>query len=100
MGFFKENAEKLGIKIFWVESEIHAAVVERFNRTIREKLSKYMQHKGSTKILKVLPQIIHNYNNSVHRSIRMKPSNVTKENAHDAWTNLYGKDELKTTTPP
>ena len=32
-----------------------------------------------------------NYNQSIHRSIKMKPSDVTVFNAQDVWRTLYGK---------
>ena len=39
-----------------------------------------------------LNSLVHdNYNQSVHRSIQMKPTNVTVFNAKDAWRTLYGK---------
>ena len=32
-----------------------------------------------------------NYNQSIHRSIKMKPADVTVFNAQDVWRTLYGK---------
>ena len=41
----------------------------------------------------VSPNLVYNYNNSYHRSIKMTPVEAT-ENPRKAWDNLYGsKDE-------
>jgi len=69
--------EKYDINHYSVTSQFKAALVERFNRTIREKLNKYFTWKGNKKWLNVLPSIIKSYNNSKHRGIdKFKPVNV------------------------
>lgn len=100
LGTFKKNLHKLGIRVFKVETYLKSSIVERFNRTIRERLSKYTQHRGNNKILKVLPLMVRNYNNTVHSSTKFRPTDVTDRNEHDVWRNLYGKHELKATKPP
>ena len=99
-GTFKKEAKKLDIEIFHVYSELKCCVIERFNRTIMEKVSRYIQHKNSNKFIHVLPEILRNYNNNVHRSIRMKPVDVSKENEMDVWMTLYGGEKLKSTSRP
>lgn len=41
---------------------------------------------------------MHAYNNSKHRSIKMKPVEVNKSNRFKVWMNLHSKD-LKTIQP-
>ena len=41
-----------------------------------------------------LNEIAHRYNNSYHRSIRMNPIEVSKENEPQVWINLY-ENKLK-----
>jgi hypothetical protein len=47
--------------------------IERFNRTLKMKMRVLMQRLGSKKWHEWLPQLIENYNNSVHSTIGMKP---------------------------
>jgi len=74
------------IQFFTVKSQFKAAVVERFNRTIKTKMWRYFTHRGNYRWLDVLPEIIRAYNASVHRTIGMAPINVNNENEHALWT--------------
>ncbi|GFT56864.1 putative uncharacterized transposon-derived protein F54H12.3 [Trichonephila clavipes] len=53
--------------------ETKAAIVERFNKTLKEKMWKYFEKNDTKKWINVLPKLIENYNNSKHRSIKMTP---------------------------
>ncbi|KAI1299848.1 putative uncharacterized transposon-derived protein F54H12.3 [Halotydeus destructor] len=72
--------------------EIKAAIVERVNRTIKNKLFKIMSLRGTKKYIDVLQAVVDSYNNSKHRSIGMAPNEVTKSNSHIVFKNLYGTD--------
>ena len=68
----------------------HAPMVERFNRTIKEKLEKYKQAKGIKKWFDVLPEIINEYNTTWHSTIRMKPIEAMNPKNHELGrVNLY-----------
>ena len=67
-----------------------AAVVERLNRTLKRIMWKYFTEHNTKKWLHILEDVTFNYNNSVNGSIKMKPSQVSKENADEVWINLYG----------
>ena len=43
----------------------------------------------------VLPDLVYNYNNSYHRSIKMTPVQAS-ENPSEAWDNLYESKQPKT----
>lgn len=51
-------------------------MIERFNRTVKTLLARYMSATGSRNWVNVLPLIAKNYNNQVHSSTDMKPSEV------------------------
>lgn len=72
--------------------EIKASVVERFNRTLKEKIFKYLtaRGKGKYRYLEALPQVIHAYNETVHSSTKYRPVDVNDDNAKDVFKNLYG----------
>jgi Chromo (CHRromatin Organisation MOdifier) domain len=78
--------------IRWYTSEnddIKAAVVERFNRTLKERLHRYMTHKNTEKYVDALPDILHSYNSTFHRSIGMAPLDVDEHNSVRVAERLY-----------
>ena len=66
----------------------HAPFVERFNRTLKEMLSKYLQATKTKTITNALPKVVANYNSSYHRAIGMAPDEVTEETQREAWTRM------------
>ena len=56
---------------------------------------KYSTAKNTLTNINVLPQLVSSYNNSYHRSIKLKPSEVTKANETKVWDTLYGNDVEK-----
>jgi hypothetical protein len=79
---------------FAFNPDIKAAIVERFNRTIKQKVWKYMTHKDTDRYIDILQDMVHSYNNTYHRSIKMTPTEASlPENEKRAWNNLY-KDRV------
>ncbi len=60
------------IELFSVKSAYKAAMVERFNRTLKTKLWKYFTSNLNQNWTKVLQDVVKTYNNSVHRMIGQK----------------------------
>lgn len=89
---FKDN------NIHWFTTynkEIKSAIAERFNRSIREKIIKYMHANNTKRYIDVLPKLLKNYNNSYHRSIKMTPVEASKEeNESQVYKNLYIKKKV------
>jgi len=81
--------KKKNIRFFTSQNETKAAIVERFQRTLKGYMWRYFTQKGSNRWIDILPDMVHAYNNRVHRSIKMKPVQVTKENVTLVRTNLY-----------
>lgn len=54
-------------------------VAERFNRTIKNLLNRYMTANKTARWVDVLPKFIENYNNTYHSTIKMKPNEFTDE---------------------
>jgi hypothetical protein len=81
-----------GIHHFTTENETKAAVVERFNRTLKSKMWRYFSEMGNHRYLNVLQQLVASYNNTRHRSIGMTPSQVTENNESLVWNRLYKKN--------
>ena len=53
--------------------DIKAAIVERWNRTLKERLWRAFSRLDTTRFLELLPKLVKSYNNSYHRSIKRKP---------------------------
>jgi len=51
-------------------------IIERFNRTIWGYIKKYTAANNTLKYYDILPQLIKNYNNSYHRTIKNKPIKI------------------------
>ncbi|XP_011858854.1 PREDICTED: uncharacterized protein LOC105556376 [Vollenhovia emeryi] len=68
--------------------DVKAAVVERFNRTLKERMWRYFTHKNTRRYRDVLQAIVSAYNHTRHSSTRMQPAIVTRENARIARENI------------
>ena len=60
-------------------NEEKSVVAERFIRTLKNELFKHMTAVSKNVSFDVLDNIVNKYNNFVHRSIKMKPIDVTSE---------------------
>eukprot|EP00116_Pleurobrachia_bachei_P005638 sb/3465900/ len=83
---------RLNIDTYTVYSDRKCAIIERCNRTIKSKLYRAFTSQGSHRWVDILEKLIRGYNNSYHRSIRMKPSQVNKSNENEVRENLYPKE--------
>lgn len=67
-----------------------AAIAERFNRTIKEKIYKFLDSNPSNnRYLEVLQDLVDSYNNTHHSSIKMAPAQVNEKTESKALWNLY-----------
>jgi len=78
------------IQHFASDSDQKAAVVERFNRTIKTRIWTYLSAQGTVRWVDVLQDLVHSYNNSHHRSIGMVPAKVQPQDQDRIWVRLYG----------
>ena len=58
-------------------NEVKSVVAERFIRTLKNKNFKHMTAISKNIYFDVLDDIVNKYNNNVHRTIKMKPIEVT-----------------------
>ena len=65
------------IEIYSTYNEGKSAVAERFIRTLKNKVSKHMAAISKNVYFDVLDDIVNKYNNTVHRTIKLKPIYVT-----------------------
>ena len=87
---FQSMLKHYNIKFYTSENEdLKAAVVERFNRTLKEKMFRYFTYKNTRRYLDALDDLVHSYNNTHHRSIGMAPFEVNKDNENVVRARLY-----------
>ena len=78
---FQSMLRRHGIHFYTSENEdLKAAVVERFNRSLKDKMFRYFTHLNTRRYVDALDDLLHSYNNTHHRSIEMAPSEVNKTN--------------------
>ena len=73
--FMKFN-EKNSINMYHTYSEIKGAFIERFNRTLKEKIIKYMEGRNTRTYINELPNIVKQYNHTKHSTTKQTPYDV------------------------
>ena len=88
----KRYLEEKGIILFYTDQELKAQMVERFNRTIREKIKKYMRANQTLRYVDVLPRLVQSYNTSPHGGLHgFAPVQVSKDNEKEIFDLQYGE---------
>jgi len=87
---FQSMLKRNGIKFYTSENEdLKASVVERFNRTLKEKMFRYFTYKNTRRYTDILEDLVHSYNNAYHRSTGMSPLEVNRDNEDIVRARLY-----------
>lgn len=91
---FEVLTKKYNVNHYNTFSEKKASIVERVNRTLKGWMWKEFNMQGNYKWLTLLPQIVHQYNNKIHRTINMKPVDVTKKKEKMLLDTVYNKIKI------
>ena len=67
--------------MYSTHNEVKSVVTERFIRNLKNKTYKYMTSISENVNINKLDDIVNEYNNTYHRTIKMKPADV-KENTY------------------
>ena len=86
---FKAMKKRNGIQHLSSESEQNAAVVERFNRTIKTRWWTYLSDHGTVRWVYIIQDLFGAYNHSRHRSIGMAPADLQKQDVNRLWVRLF-----------
>ena len=87
--FYNKDVKDL-IELYSTENEAKSSVVERWIRTMKEKMWKYFTDNNTNVYIDILPDLVKNYNNTKHSSIKMTPVEARKpKNELTVWRNLY-----------
>ena len=86
--FYNKDVKDL-IILYSTQNEEKACMVESWIRTMKEKMSKYFSANSTNVYIDVLPDLVKEYNNTRHSSIKMTPVQASKkENELTVWRNL------------
>ena len=76
-------------------SEIKSAVIERFNRTFKNMMYKKFTENNNTIFYNILDELVNNYNNKYHSTIKMTPIEGSKKVNENKIKNIYNFDKTK-----
>ena len=91
---FGKLMKKYKIHMYSTFSPIKASVAERVIRSFRDLFEKHFQLNDSHKWVDVLQTIMDFYNNRKHRTIKMAPNKVTKQNEKQLLNTVYRSFKL------
>ena len=93
----KENTTQLlNIILYHTEGKNKAMIAERFVKTIKGKMWKYMTENNTKKIIDVLDDLVNEYNNTEHSTIKMSPVEASKkENQEKVYETAYRLEGTK-----
>ena len=87
---FKEFLKSKGIKLYHTENEEKSSVVERWNKTIKNRMWNMFSVNNNTVYFDKINKLVDDYNNARHSSIKMTPVEASKKkNESKVWSNLY-----------
>ena len=91
---FQNFLKTKNVHFFTTNSDTKAAVCERFNRTLKNRMWRYFKANNTRRYIEVLPKLLTSYNNSKHRTIGIEPVNVNADNQAAIWKK-FQKEKVK-----
>jgi hypothetical protein len=90
--FYNKDVKNL-VELYSTENEEKSCVAERWNRTMKDKMFKYFTANSTRRYIDILGEMVGNYNETRHSSIKMTPAKASmKVNEKTVFMNLYGKE--------
>ena len=86
---FEAMLEKYNIKMFSTNSDKKAQIIEKFNRTLKLRVGNLFDSQNSFRYIDKLQNLVSNYNNTIHTTIKMKPIDAIKPENYDLLINNY-----------
>lgn len=88
-GVVRAYLRELGVKQIFAYNELHANYIERWNRTMENKLYKYFYEHQTLRYVDVLDDMVASYNATIHSTINMAPRDVTDANSREIYERVY-----------
>lgn len=88
----KELLDEYKIKMYHTESLEKSAIIERFNRTLNQKMKIRFEVNGNKNWIDILQELVNEYNKKdIHRSIGIRPAEVDAKNENEILRYLFKK---------
>ena len=88
---FKDFLKKNNVKLYHTENEEKSSIVERWNKTMKNRMWRMFSANNNTVYWDKLKDLVDDYNNTKNSSIKMTPIEASKkENENKVFANLYG----------
>ncbi|XP_070155197.1 tropomyosin-like [Polyergus mexicanus] len=87
-------AKKHEVNHYSTYSVMKASIVERFNRTLKNSMWKYFTLNETYKWIDELPRLVEEYNTRKHRTINMRPVDVTPKIADKLLNTVYSNIKI------
>lgn len=81
--------KKYKVNLYSTFSSMKAAIVERFNRTLKKKIYQQFSLRGNYKWVDIIQKLVDEYNNTRHRTIKMAPNDVCTDNEQELLDTVY-----------
>ena len=91
---FQNLMNKHKINHYSTYSSLKASIVERFNRTLKALMWKEFSVNGSYRWFDMIENLVHKYNNTKHRTIKMCPHDVKTSNEKYLLATVYNHIKL------
>ena len=95
---FKKWLKDNNIEMISIHNEGKSVIAERFIRTLKTKIYRYMTLVSKNVYIYKLDDIVNEYNNAYHRAIKMKPVDV-KDNTYIGSMKLRSSKEVNDKVP-
>ena len=76
---FKEFLKEEKIKLYHTENEEKSSVVERWNRTMKNRMWKLFTANNNTVYWDKIDKLVDDYNNTKHSSVKITPKEASKK---------------------
>lgn len=86
---FQRLMKRYNIHHYSTYTTMKAAIIERFNRTLKTKMWKRLHLNGSYKWIDLLPTLVNEYNDTIHTTIKMKPKDVNTSHEKHLLNTVY-----------
>ena len=87
LGSVSKLFDEYNVKVYWNDPKALNAkrimgIIERVNRTLWNRLKKYMYANDTLKYIDVLDQLVYSYNHTKHSTTKQKPYEIMYKNIH------------------
>lgn len=81
--------DKYHMIVYYTSGPKKNSMVERYNRTLKERLERVFTETGQKRWIDFLDDFVVNINNSINRTIGIRPVDVSLDNAQKLWKKIY-----------